>query len=80
MIGPGVMEDETAATVLLHRLLDTEFRDRPVVCLVPVHCAALVQQCYAWGGRNVEMHLASVLGHAPPMRGVTFPTFMPESG
>jgi hypothetical protein len=39
-----------------------------------------VQQCYAWGARNVEMHLASVLGHAPPMRGVTFPTFMPETG
>ena len=80
MIGPGVMEDEPTAMILLHRLLDTEFRGRPVVCLVPVHCAALVQQCYTWGGRNVEMHLASVLGHAPPMRGVTFPTFMPETG
>jgi hypothetical protein len=80
MIGPGVMEDEATAAALLHAMLDHEFRGRAVICLVPVHCAALVRQCYAWGGRNVEMHLASVLGHAPPMKAVTMPTFMPESG
>jgi hypothetical protein len=80
MIGPGVMEDETAAAALLHKVLDAEFRGRSVIGLVPVHCAALVQECYAWRARNVEMHLASVLGDAPPMKGVTFPTFMPESG
>lgn len=80
MIGPGVAEDESAAGALLRAALLEEFCGRAVVALVPVHCAALVQQCYAWGGRNVEMHLASVLGHAPPMNGVTLPTFMPETG
>jgi GNAT superfamily N-acetyltransferase len=80
MIGPGVFEDEPAAAALLHRVLDTEFRGRAVVWLLPVHCAALVRQCYAWGARNVEMHLASVLGDAPAIAGVTFPTFMPETG
>lgn len=80
MIGPGVMDDEDAAIALLHAMLDTTFRGRSVVCLVPVRCTSLVRQCYAWGARNVEMHLASVLGEAPPMRGVTFPTFMPETG
>lgn len=80
MAGPGVMEDETTGAALLRTVLDTEFPGRSVVWLVPVHCAALVRQCYAWGARNVEMHLASVLGEAPPMNGVTFPTFMPETG
>jgi len=80
MAGPGVMENAGAAVALLHAVLDQEFRGRDVVWLVPVQCAPLVRQCYEWGARNVEMHLASVLGHAPPMSGVTFPTFMPETG
>lgn len=80
MVGPGVCEDEAAAIALLHRVLDETFRARSVVWLAPVQCAALVRQCYAWGARNVELHLASVRGEAPPMRGVTFPTFMPETG
>lgn len=80
MVGPGVAADEAAAAALLHAVLDREFRDQAVIWLVPVHCASLVRQCYAWGARNVELHLASVLGHASPMRGVTFPTFMPETG
>lgn len=80
MVGPGVCEDETAAVALLHRALDEIFRGRSVVWLVPVHCAALVRQCYAWGARNVELHLASVRGAAPAMKGITFPTFMPETG
>lgn len=80
MIGPGVVDDETAAAALLHTALDKEFRGRSVIGLVPVHCAELVQQCYAWGARNVEMHLVSVLGYAPPIQAVTFPTFMPETG
>jgi GNAT superfamily N-acetyltransferase len=80
MIGPGVSEDETAAIALLHTALDAVFRGRSVVWLAPVHCADLVRQSYAWGARNVELHLASVRGEAPAMRGVTFPTFMPETG
>jgi GNAT superfamily N-acetyltransferase len=80
MIGPGLAADEAAAIALLHAMLDGHFRGRTVVWLAPVHCAALVRQSYNWGARNVEMHLASVLGEAPPMNGVTFPTFMPESG
>ncbi len=48
--------------------------------LVPVLATELVQQVYAWGGHNVELHFAQVHGHAPPFRGVTMPTFMPETG
>jgi hypothetical protein len=39
-----------------------------------------VRLVYRLGGRNVEMHAAQVRGPAPPFRGVSFPTFMPETG
>ena len=80
MIGPGVCRDEATAIGLLHTVLDTVFRGTPALWLAPVSCAALVSTAYKWGARNVEMHLTSVLGEAPLMQGVTFPTFMPESG
>ena len=50
------------------------------VFLVPVDAAGLVARAYAWGGRNVEMHVHQVRGACPPMHGVTLPTFMPETG
>ena len=42
--------------------------------------AGLVHQCYAWGARNVELHAAQALGPIAPARGLTFPTFLPETG
>ena len=47
MIGPGIAEDESAAIALLHAMLDTHYRARAILWLVPVQCAALVRQCYA---------------------------------
>jgi len=79
-LGPGVAEDEAAMQALVHGTLDSQFRGRRVVWLVPVQCSGLVRQAYAWGARNRETHLFNVLGDAPPMRGVTIPTFLPESG
>lgn len=80
MIGPGVSEDESFATSLMHAMLDGHFRNRNALWLVPVSCQKLVQQAYQWGARNVELHLASTHGDCPPPRGITIPTFMPESG
>lgn len=80
ILGPGVAEDETAMQSLVHAMLDMYFRGVDIVWMVPVGCTALVRQGYAWGARNRETHLLSVLGHAPPMLGITVPTFMPESG
>lgn len=79
-LGQGVAEDEATMQELVHGMLDRHFRGRRVVWLLPVGCSKLVQQAYAWGARNRETHLFSVLGAAPPMRGVTIPTFLPESG
>ncbi|MEN9283309.1 MAG: hypothetical protein RLZZ179_802 [Verrucomicrobiota bacterium] len=80
MLGPGVCTDEATAAALIHHTLNADFRGCAPVWLVPVHCGDLVRTCYQWGARNVELHLASVRGSAPPLRAVTLPTFLPESG
>ena len=79
MLGPGVAVDEATAEALLLAELDRR-RGTSVVFLIPVECGDLVQQAYGWGGRNCELHVAQVRGDSPPMRGVTLPTFMPETG
>jgi GNAT superfamily N-acetyltransferase len=79
MLGPGVARDETAAAALLWCALDT-MRGMSPVFLAPCSAHGLVQQCYAWGARNVELHAAQAAGPLPPTRGVAFPTFLPESG
>jgi hypothetical protein len=47
---------------------------------VPSRCSSLVQQAYAWGACNRETNILSVRGDAPAIRGLTLPTFLPESG
>ncbi len=79
-LGQGVAEDEATMQALVHEMLDRHFRGKHVVWLLPVGCSGLVRQAYAWGTRNRETHLFSVLGEAPPMHGITLPTFLPESG
>ena len=79
MLGPGVARDEAAAAALLWSALDA-LRGASPVFLLPCTAAALIQQCYVWGARNVELHAAQSLGPIPPARGLSFPTFLPESG
>lgn len=78
-IGPGVARDEAVAAALLVRELG-RYPGRWPFFLLPVECAELVRLAYRLGGRNVEMHAAQVRGPAQPFRGVSFPTFMPETG
>jgi GNAT superfamily N-acetyltransferase len=80
ILGPGASEDEATMMQLVQAMLDQHFCGETVVWLLPMSASRLVQQAYAWGARNRETHLLSVLGHAPPMRGVTLQTFLPESG
>jgi GNAT superfamily N-acetyltransferase len=78
-LGPGVARDEKVAAALLVRELD-RYRGRWPFFLLPVECSELVRLAYRLGARNVEMHAAQVRGESPPFRGVSFPTFMPETG
>jgi GNAT superfamily N-acetyltransferase len=80
LIGQGVAEDEATMLELVRAMMDQHFRGQTVAFILPSRCSLLVQQAYAWGARNRETNLLSVLGDAPPMRGVTLPTFLPESG
>jgi GNAT superfamily N-acetyltransferase len=79
LLGPGVARTQAGAAALLLAELD-EHRGRSPVFLVPVLAEQLVQQAYGWGGRNCEIHFAQVHGVCPTFRGVTMPTFMPETG
>ncbi|MDB5296273.1 MAG: Acetyltransferase [Phycisphaerales bacterium] len=83
MLGPGVMADDAAAAALiaaeLRRQAAGPRRDVSPVFLVPADRPALVRQVYAWGGRNVELHVHQVRGDYQPPTGVAMPTFMPET-
>lgn len=79
MLGPGVARDDAAAAALIHARLDA-MRGKKPVFLVPCERGELVRMLYRWGARNCELHLLQVRGHAEPLRGVTMPTFMPETG
>ena len=49
--------------------------DRP-----PADRPQLVKQAYAWGARNCELHFCQVRGDFQPFRGISMPTFLPETG
>jgi len=79
MLGPGVTRDEETAIEMIATLLNNE-RGKNYVVLAPVKASKLVQALYAFGGKNVELHIAQVHGESPEGVGVCFPTFLPESG
>ena len=77
--GPGVARDEQVGAALLVDHLN-RYRGRWVYFLIPVEATELVRLCYRLGGRNTEIHIAQVRGESQSFRGVSFPTFMPETG
>jgi GNAT superfamily N-acetyltransferase len=78
MIGPGVAKDEETAIALLWKALDS-LRGRAPVFLAPCAAATLVRTAYAWGARNVELHIAQSTAPVAGAKGIVFPTFMPET-
>ena len=78
MIGPGAARGEEPAADLLLAELNVNAGRTPLF-LLPVEYGGLVQLAYSWGARNCELHFAHVLGDAPPFKGVTMPTFLPET-
>jgi GNAT superfamily N-acetyltransferase len=80
MLGQGVAEDEETMRELMIGLMDQSFRGNSVAFIIPSKATLLVLQAYAWGARNREINVLSVLGTAPPVMGVTLATFLPESG
>lgn len=78
MLGPGWARDDEDAMALIQAELD-HHRGRSPVFLVPVDRPDLVARLYASGARNCEIHLAQVRGTYQPPKGISMPTFMPET-
>ncbi len=78
MLGPGIATHQAAALALMWCALDTR-RGQGTVALLPCVESELVRALYGWGARNIELHVAQVLGERPPAQGIAFPTFLPES-
>lgn len=79
MIGPGLVVDTSSALALIWRALNEQRGKSPVI-LVPTSVTELVKTLYRWGGRNVELHVAqSTEPQLPEGKGISFPTFLPES-
>jgi hypothetical protein len=78
MLGPGAARNPDVALGLLWTALDGR-RGRETVVLAPSAEAGLIGTLYAWGGRNIELHTAQVLGTLPTATGLAFPSFLPES-
>jgi predicted N-acetyltransferase YhbS len=80
MLGPGVMRDDSiAAALIADHLLHHAAANRAPVSLIPLDRPELVRLMYAWGAKNLELHLAQVRGPYTPPTGVSMPTFMPET-
>jgi hypothetical protein len=79
MLGPCVARDDNEAAALILRELDGH-RGRSPVFLVPMERASLVRKMYECGARNCELHFCQVRGEFQPFRGVSMPTFLPETG
>ena len=79
MLGPCVARSEEAAAALILRELDF-YRGRTPVFLIPVERENLVRRMYDLGARNRELHLCQVRGRFQPFRGISMPTFLPETG
>lgn len=77
-LGPGFCRDEAGAAALI--LAELEHRRGHVpVFLVPASCSGLVATLYGWGARNSELHVHQCRGTWNEPRGISMPTFLPES-
>lgn len=78
-LGPGIARDEEIAGDLLWHALDSLRGESPTF-LVPSHASSLVRQCYVWSARNIELYAAQATAGGSRGHGVTFPSFLPETG
>ncbi len=79
MLGPCVTRSEqVAASLILHEL--DLYRGRTPVFLIPVERENLVRRMYDLGARNCELHFCQVRGRFQPFRGISMPSFLPETG
>lgn len=79
MLGPCVARSEAITIALIHQAL-ARFSGTWALLVVPMNKRKIVEQMYAWGASNVETHLKQVWGEFQAFRGVSLPSFLPETG
>jgi len=79
MLGPCVARSEAITIALIQREL-ARFNGTWALLVVPMEKRKIVEQMYAWGASNVETHLKQVWGEFQDFRGVSLPSFLPETG
>lgn len=79
MLGPGVARTESQGQALVAAELN-QHKGRQPAFLVPSHCKDLLKMLYDLGAKNFEINVSQVYGEVFPVKGIVFPTFMPETG
>ena len=78
MAGPGCAESQEDAAALLRRELN-RYPGKSPVWLIPSNAPLLRQSMFQLGARNIETHIAQVLGGEASVSGIMLPSFMPET-
>lgn len=78
MLGPGFSRLEPDAAALILTELEHRRGHTPLF-VVPAACPELVETLYRWGARNRELHVHQCRGPWRAPRGVSIPTFLPET-
>ena len=79
MLGPCVAKDEDIAIALIKKEIG-RFKNTWVLFSIPMEKRKMVEQMYAWNAINVETHLKEVWGDFYGFKGVSMPSFLPETG
>lgn len=79
MLGPCFAKTEEDVFAMIMRELN-QYKGRSPVVLIPTQSEKLVRKMYDLGARNCEMHFTQVRGEFQPFKGISLPTFLPETG
>jgi predicted GNAT family acetyltransferase len=78
ILGPCVARTEEIAIALICREFE-RFRGVTALFVIPMRKRKMVEQLYEWDAVNVETHLKEVWGEFQEYRGVSMPSFLPET-
>jgi GNAT superfamily N-acetyltransferase len=78
ILGPCVARSEEIAIALIRRELE-RFRGITALFVIPMQKRKMVEQLYEWNAINVETHLKEVWGEFQEYKGVSMPSYLPET-
>lgn len=78
ILGPCVARSEEIAIALIRRELE-RFKGTVALFVIPTGKRKMVEQFYEWKAFNVETHFKQVWGEFQDYRGVSLPSYLPET-